>query len=190
MVADAPSRGWRFYLQRRVVVIFFLGFSAGLPFLLVYSTLSAWLRDVGIARTTIGFFSWVGITYSIKVFWAPVIDRLPLPWLTALLGKRRSWMLLAQCTIALGLGGMADPTREGMADLMTRFHEAGIRTVMITGDQSATAHAIGNDSQQPLMIGQGEDAPTILLLATSTLMACPAPKPVLVALANHGDSPR
>ena len=85
----------------------FLGFAAGLPFLLVFSTLSAWLRDVGIARTTIGFFSWVGITYSIKVFWAPVIDRLPLPGLTHQLGKRRSWMLLAQCAIALGLTGMA-----------------------------------------------------------------------------------
>jgi PAT family beta-lactamase induction signal transducer AmpG len=85
----------------------FLGFAAGLPFLLVFSTLSAWLRDVGVARTTIGFFSWVGITYSIKVLWAPVIDRLPLPGLTPLLGKRRSWMLLAQCAIALGLTGMA-----------------------------------------------------------------------------------
>jgi PAT family beta-lactamase induction signal transducer AmpG len=91
-----------------------LGFSAGLPFLLVFSTLSAWLRDIGIARTTIGFFSWVGITYSIKFFWAPVIDRLPLPGLTTWLGKRRSWMLTAQCTIVLGLAGMAltDPRNE------------------------------------------------------------------------------
>lgn len=85
----------------------FLGFSAGLPFLLVFSTLSAWLRDVGIELTTIGFFSWVGITYSVKVFWAPVIDRLPVPLLTAMLGKRRSWMLLAQVTIACGLLAMA-----------------------------------------------------------------------------------
>ena len=60
----------------------FLGFSAGLPFLLVFSTLSAWLRDEGVSRTLIGYFSWVGVTYSIKVFWAPVIDRLPLPLLT------------------------------------------------------------------------------------------------------------
>lgn len=85
----------------------FLGFSAGLPFLLVFSTLSAWLRDEGIERTVIGFFSWVGVIYSIKVFWAPVIDRLPIPLLTRLLGKRRSWMLLAQIGIALGLSGMA-----------------------------------------------------------------------------------
>ncbi|MCB1762794.1 MAG: MFS transporter [Gammaproteobacteria bacterium] len=85
----------------------FLGFSAGLPFLLVFSTLSAWLTDAGLSRTLIGYFSWIGITYSIKVFWAPVIDRLPLPYLTALLGKRRSWMLVAQIGIAVGLVGMA-----------------------------------------------------------------------------------
>ncbi|MCB1851619.1 MAG: MFS transporter [Gammaproteobacteria bacterium] len=85
----------------------FLGFSAGLPFLLVFSTLSAWLTDAGLSRTLIGYFSWIGITYSIKVFWAPVIDRLPLPYLTALLGKRRSWMLVAQIGIAMGLVGMA-----------------------------------------------------------------------------------
>ncbi|MDH3561643.1 MAG: AmpG family muropeptide MFS transporter, partial [Gammaproteobacteria bacterium] len=91
------------YLQPRVAGMIFLGFSAGLPFLLVFSTLSAWLRDEGVARTTIGFFSWVGITYSIKFFWAPVVDRLPLPLLTRWLGKRRSWLLLAQLTIAAGL---------------------------------------------------------------------------------------
>ncbi len=95
------------YTRPRVFAMIFLGFSAGLPFLLVFSTLSAWLRDIDTARSTIGFFSWVGITYSIKVLWAPVIDRLPLPILTSVLGKRRSWMLTAQCTIAAGLAGMA-----------------------------------------------------------------------------------
>lgn len=99
------------YSRPRVIAMVFLGFSAGLPFLLVFSTLSAWLRDAGVALTTIGFFSWIGITYSIKFFWAPVIDRLPLPLLTRWLGKRRSWMLIAQCGIALGLLGlsMSDP---------------------------------------------------------------------------------
>lgn len=81
----------------------FLGFSAGLPFLLVFSTLSGWLRDLGIERSVIGFFSWVGITYSIKVFWAPVVDRLPLPVLTRVFGRRRAWMLLAQLGIGCGL---------------------------------------------------------------------------------------
>ncbi|MGJ0483700.1 MAG: AmpG family muropeptide MFS transporter [Methylomicrobium sp.] len=107
----AANKSWltafAVYLQPRVVSMIFLGFSAGLPFLLVFSTLSAWLRDEGIERTVIGFFSWVGVIYSIKVFWAPVIDRLPIPLLTRILGKRRSWMLLAQIGIALGLCGMA-----------------------------------------------------------------------------------
>ena len=106
-----PLHSWResllVYTRSRVIGMWFLGFSAGLPFLLVFSTLSAWLKDANIALATIGFFSWIGITYSIKVIWAPVIDRIPLPFLTRALGKRRSWMLVAQIGIACGLLGMA-----------------------------------------------------------------------------------
>lgn len=101
------KEAFKVYTKPRVLGMLFLGFSAGLPFLLVFSTLSAWLNDVGIQKSVIGFFSWVGITYSIKVFWAPVIDHLRIPFLTALLGKRRSWMLVAQVGIATGLLGMA-----------------------------------------------------------------------------------
>lgn len=92
----------------------FLGFSAGLPFLLVFSTLSAWLAQAGIERGTIGLLSWVGITYSIKFFWAPVVDRLRLPLLYAMLGRRRSWMLIAQCGMSAGLAGLAlhDPATQ------------------------------------------------------------------------------
>lgn len=93
----------RVYSQRPVYLMLALGFSAGLPYLLIFSTLTAWLREEGISRTTIGFFAWVGITFSLKVVWAPLIDRLPVPILTPLFGKRRSWLLLAQLTIALGL---------------------------------------------------------------------------------------
>ena len=104
-------RGWlaaiAAYRHPRVAAMLFLGFSAGLPFMLVFSTLSAWLREVGIERATIGMLSWVGIIYSIKFFWAPVVDRLPLPLLGRLLGRRRSWMLLAQCGIAIGLFNIA-----------------------------------------------------------------------------------
>ncbi|MGZ4956209.1 MAG: AmpG family muropeptide MFS transporter [Methylobacter sp.] len=106
----ADNKSWRsafsIYVQPRVRGMIFLGFSAGLPFLLVFSTLSAWLRDEGVERSVIGFFSWIGVTYSIKVFWAPVVDRLSLPFLTKFLGKRRSWMLLAQLGIVVGLVGM------------------------------------------------------------------------------------
>lgn len=97
----------KIYTHWQVIALLFLGFSAGLPFLLVFSTLNARLADVGVDTATIGFFSWLGITYSIKVFWAPVVDRLQLPILDRLLGKRRSWMLLAQAGIATGLYLMA-----------------------------------------------------------------------------------
>ncbi|MGQ0697450.1 MAG: AmpG family muropeptide MFS transporter [Panacagrimonas sp.] len=102
------------YRHPRVAAMLFLGFSAGLPFLLVFSTLSAWLAQAGIQRGTIGLLSWVGITYSIKFFWAPVVDRLRLPLLHGALGRRRSWMLLAQLGMAGGLAGLAvhDPATE------------------------------------------------------------------------------
>jgi PAT family beta-lactamase induction signal transducer AmpG len=109
--AVAPRRSWGeslgIYRHPRVIVMLFLGFSAGLPFLLIFSTLSAWLREAEVSHAVIGFFSWLGITFSIKVVWAPVVDRLPLPALTRLLGRRRSWMLLAQLGIAAGLAGIA-----------------------------------------------------------------------------------
>lgn len=117
MATDAAAtsgpwwRGWlravAAYRHPRVLAMLFLGFSAGLPFMLVFSTLSAWLREVGIERATIGMLSWVGIIYSIKFFWAPVVDRLPLPLLGRWLGRRRSWMLLAQAGIATGLFNIA-----------------------------------------------------------------------------------
>ena len=96
----------------------FLGFSAGLPFLLVFSTLNARLADVGVETATIGFFSWLGITYSIKVFWAPVVDRLKLPVLDRVFGKRRSWILLAQGGIATGLYLMARVDATANPELM------------------------------------------------------------------------
>lgn len=106
---DTPSwrDAWRVYLHPRIAAMLCLGFSAGLPFLLVFSTLSARLTEAGVSRTAIGLFSWVGITYSIKVFWSPVVDRLELPILHRLLGRRRSWLVLAQLTIAVGLLAMA-----------------------------------------------------------------------------------
>jgi PAT family beta-lactamase induction signal transducer AmpG len=85
----------------------FLGFSGGLPFLLVFSTLTAWLREEGVSKSAIGFFAWIGITYSIKVIWAPIIDRYGIPWLTRSLGQRRSWMLAGQLGIAAGLLAMS-----------------------------------------------------------------------------------
>ena len=86
----------------------FLGFSAGLPLILVLGTLSYWLREAGIDRSTIGYFSWIGLAYGFKWVWSPLVDRLPLPGLTRLLGRRRSWLLLSQLAIAGALFGMAN----------------------------------------------------------------------------------
>ena len=84
-----------------------LGFSAGLPLLLVLGTLSFRLREAGIDRATIGFLSWVGLAYGFKWVWAPLVDRVPIPLLTRWLGRRRSWLLLAQLGIVGGLVAMA-----------------------------------------------------------------------------------
>ena len=103
----SSNASWRsafsVYAQPRVLGMILLGFSAGLPFSLVSTTLSAWLADEHVSLSVIGYFSLVGIAYSIKVFWAPIVDRLRLPLLHRLFGKRRSWMLLAQVGITLGL---------------------------------------------------------------------------------------
>jgi PAT family beta-lactamase induction signal transducer AmpG len=96
------------YTHPRVVGMLFLGFSAGLPLLLVLGTLSFWLSEAGIARATIGHLSWVGLAYGFKFLWSPLVDRLPLPLLTRVLGKRRAWLLLSQICIALALLGMAN----------------------------------------------------------------------------------
>lgn len=124
MNSEGTRPTWReslaLYLRPRVLAMLGLGFSAGLPFLLVFATLSAWLTQENIARATIGMFSWVGITYSTKFFWAPVIDRLPLPFVTRWLGRRRSWMLLAQIGIATGLANLAfcDPSDDLQAVIL------------------------------------------------------------------------
>jgi MFS transporter, PAT family, beta-lactamase induction signal transducer AmpG len=84
-----------------------LGFTAGLPMQLVVFTLGFWLREAGIERATIGFLTWIGLAYGFKWMWSPLVDRMPLPILTRLLGQRRSWLLLAQGAVMAGLAGMA-----------------------------------------------------------------------------------
>ncbi len=106
-----PHLSWlqtlRVYLEPASLRMLTLGFSAGLPLLLVLGTLSFRLREAGIDRSTIGYLSWVGLAYGFKWAWAPLVDRLPLPLLTRVLGRRRSWLLLSQCLVVAGLAGMA-----------------------------------------------------------------------------------
>jgi MFS transporter, PAT family, beta-lactamase induction signal transducer AmpG len=108
--------GWRDVLrglrQRKVAAMLLLGMSAGLPFMLVGNTMGLWLREGGVELTAIGFLSWVGIMYSMKFLWAPIIDKTNVPVLGRL-GHRRGWMLLAQVVVAAGLFGMALLTPQG-----------------------------------------------------------------------------
>ena len=109
--SGAAKRSWldtlKVYREPAALRMLFLGFSAGLPLMLVLGTLSFWLREAGIDRSTIGYLSWVGLAYAFKWAWAPLVDRLPIPFLTRTMGRRRSWLLLSQLAIMAGLVGMA-----------------------------------------------------------------------------------
>jgi PAT family beta-lactamase induction signal transducer AmpG len=122
-VEETGKPGWRYYLQQKVLVIFFLGFSSGLPFPLVYSTLSLWLRQAGVELSTVSTFAWLGFAYSLKFIWAPLVDALHLPVLTRVLGRRRGWMLIAQISIGLSLLVLADidPTQHIEAFALVAF---------------------------------------------------------------------
>jgi PAT family beta-lactamase induction signal transducer AmpG len=106
---DKPSwaQTLRVYLEPASLRMLSLGFSAGLPLLLVFGTLSFWLREAGVDRSTIGFLSWVGLAYGFKWVWSPLVDRMPIPFLTRTMGRRRSWLLLAQALVMGGLVSMA-----------------------------------------------------------------------------------
>ncbi len=94
------------YASPASLTLLVLGFAAGLPAILVFSTLSVWLREAGVSRETIGFASWISLAYAFKWVWSPMLDQWRLPWIGGL-GRRRSWLVLSQGVIALGLIGMA-----------------------------------------------------------------------------------
>ena len=101
----------KLFIHPRVMTMLFLGFSAGVPILLIFSTLGLWLNEAGVVKSTITFFSWAALGYSFKFVWAPLVDRLPLPVITKALGRRRAWMLVSQLAImgAILLMSSVDP---------------------------------------------------------------------------------
>jgi PAT family beta-lactamase induction signal transducer AmpG len=114
---DEELRSWgesvRAFIHPRVIAMLFLGFSAGIPILLIFSTLSIWLREAGVELSTVTFFSWAALGYSFKFVWAPLVDRLPFPGLHHLLGRRRSWLLISQFAIIISIlwMGLTDPAQ-------------------------------------------------------------------------------
>jgi len=105
------ASGWKSaftaFLDKRALIMLFLGFSAGIPILLIFSSLSLWLGEAGIDKSAVTFFSWAALGYSFKFVWAPLVDELPVPILTKLLGRRRAWLLIAQCLIIVAIAIMA-----------------------------------------------------------------------------------
>jgi len=103
--------GWHDLADVRVALMLALGFSAGLPFLMIFGTLSVRLREAGVPVTTIGLFSWLALAYSLKFVWSPIVDAWDVPVLARLVGRRRAWMMVCQLAIVVGLigAGMSDP---------------------------------------------------------------------------------
>ncbi len=110
-MSNGKNNSWELslgaYTNPKVIGMMFLGFSAGLPYMLVFANISTWLTDIRVPLFIVGFFAWISITFSIKVFWAPILDVINIPFLTRWLGHRRSWMLVAQIGIVLGLIGLS-----------------------------------------------------------------------------------
>jgi PAT family beta-lactamase induction signal transducer AmpG len=155
------SEGWQsrlngleVYLDRRVLAVLFLGFSSGLPILLILKTLSAWLADLDIDKTTIGLFAFVFAPYTFKFLWAPFMDQLPLPPLTRLFGRRRGWLLATQVCLMAAIFGLAqtDPSIDlfmtALMALLVAFFSASqdividaYRIELLTEDQQGAGAA-------------------------------------------------
>lgn len=142
---------WRdTWLRPTIVTNFFLGFSAGLPFPLVYATLTAWLEDASIARSTISTFAWIGFAYSFKFLWAPLVDAWNVPVLTRWLGRRRAWLFVAQLGIATALAMLAlmDP-----ASSLLPFTIAVLSVALLSATQDIVIDAYRIESDHADMQG-------------------------------------
>jgi MFS transporter, PAT family, beta-lactamase induction signal transducer AmpG len=135
---DKKKRTWKeifaVWLHPRVVAMLFLGFSAGIPFSLTFFTLSIWLSEAAVSRSTVTFFSWAALGYSFKFIWAPLVDRMPLPVLTSQLGRRRSWLLFSQGFVIAAIIWMALVNPAGGGNSLTCMALAAV----LLGFSSAT----------------------------------------------------
>lgn len=136
------SRSWgetlQLFISREIITMLFLGFSAGIPILLIFSSLSLWLGEAGVERSTVTYFSWAALGYSFKFLWAPLVDRLPIPGLTTRLGRRRGWLLFAQMLVIIALIWMGS-TNPAIGDFQLTM--MAFATVML-GFSSATQDSV------------------------------------------------
>ena len=157
-IVTAPA-GWRkaaaVYLERRVLIVFAMGFASGLPLALSTGTLAIWLTNSGVTLTAIGLFAAVGTPYSLKFLWAPLIDRVPLPVLGRLLGRRRSWMVLIQLLLmaAIAVLGL---TRPAEAPYLTAL--AALAVAFLSASQDVVIDAYRIEILSPEQQGAGAAA--------------------------------
>ncbi|MBK1719651.1 AmpG family muropeptide MFS transporter [Thiocystis violacea] len=150
---QTEPRSWkqtgRELLDPGVVSMLFLGFSAGIPLLLIFSSLSLWLREAGIERNAVTFFSWAALAFSFKFIWAPLVDRLPVPFLTRWFGRRRAWLLVAQTSIIVAILLMAhvDPATGG--DSLTWMALAAVMLGFSAATQDIVIDAYRIESAAP-----------------------------------------
>lgn len=140
------------YADRRVIAILFLGFSSGLPIMLIATTLSTWLREEGVDKSTIGLFGFVFVPYTIKFIWAPLIDRLPIPPLTTLMGRRRGWLLLTQVCLIGVIWGLGQ-TQPGVDLWWTAF--MAVMVAFFSASQDVVVDAFRIDSLPKSELGAG-----------------------------------
>ena len=151
-VAGTPDKkqSWgealKSFLHPRVVTMLFLGFSAGIPILLIFSSLSLWLTEAGVKKSAVTFFSWAALGYSFKFIWAPLVDRLPLPLLTSWLGRRRGWMLLSQFAVIGSLLWMATTDPGSGIDNLTIMALAAVALGFSSATQDIVIDAYRIDS--------------------------------------------
>jgi PAT family beta-lactamase induction signal transducer AmpG len=140
--------GLKLFLRPSVITMLALGFSAGIPILLIFSSLSLWLREAGVSRESVTFFSWAALGYSFKFTWAPLIDRMPLPFLTKAMGRRRSWMLFSQILIVLSILAMAfiDPSQAGDSLVLMALAAVALGFSSATQDVAIDAYRIESDT--------------------------------------------
>ena len=131
MQRETPRRdAVAMYFQPRMLAVLFMGFASGLPLPLTYGTLSFWLAEAGVSRTAIGLFALIGLSYNLKFVWSPIMDRARIPWLTARLGRRRSWALLTQLALVAAIASLAltdpkvDPWPVALAAVFVAFFSA------------------------------------------------------------------
>jgi len=154
--AVVRTRSWlkatAVYREPRVIAILLLGFSSGVPLALTAGTLAIWMAEVGVDLTTIGLFAVVATPYSLKFLWAPIVDRMPLPWLTRRLGRRRSWLLLTQVGLigAIFILGGSDPVA---APFMTAF--AALLVAFASASQDIVVDAFRIESLGEEQLGAG-----------------------------------